>query len=428
MKTVIAALCITVSVNVFAATPRLIEHSDGIARSYIVQMAEKSSSEGDVTRVAQQFHAQVRQRFTHALQGFSANMSPADALAMSRDSRIKSVEQDRLMHTTAVQNVGTPTYHLDRIDQWCPATGYCNLYDYQYSYFRTGAGVRLYVVDSGINPTTEPMNIVNGYTAHYPNGVADYGDVLPHGTAVASLAGGATNGVAKGVTIVNVKVYDQFTSNTSMANVVGGLDWVAADHRAHPTVPAVANLSLAFYLANNLGGYGAGEVSSFEQAVINTIDAGVVVVCGAGNVTTESYAGTRAEPVDDACVRTPARLNGMLSIPGLSNPRNRTTITVGATGYNDQPVQNGFDGVSWSSATGPCVDLWAPGDQVGATGGPTAGSFSGTSASSPIVAGVVALYLEGRGANYDPNAVKAILMRNNSQSIRLVYSRVDLWQ
>jgi subtilisin family serine protease len=423
MKSIAAALCLSVSISAFAAGPRLIEEKDGSEHVYIVQMASKSSS-GDVTGVAEKFHAKIRQRYTHVLQGFSANMAPADALAMSRDSRIKSVEQDRPMRPTAVQNVGT--YQLDRIDQWCPATGYCNLYDYQYTYFRTGAGVRLYVIDSGIDWKPELANVVNGYTDYYPYGGApDYSDALGHGTAVASLAGGTTNGAAKGVTLVNVKVFDTSPA-TTVARMIAGLDWVAADHRAHPTVPAVANISTGFYLTTGLNSLTPAQVSAFEQAVINTIDAGVVVVCGAGNVYPDGFAPQAPEPDDDACARTPARLNGMYSIPGVSNPRNRTTITVGATDYYDHPVLNAFDGRTWSTATGPCVDLFAPGDHVGAS--TPSGTFSGTSASSPIVAGVVALYLEGRGSNYDPNAVKAILMRNNSQSIRVVYSRVDLWQ
>jgi subtilisin family serine protease len=65
------------------------------------------------------------------------------------------------------------------------------------------------------------------------------------------------------------------------------------------------------------------------------------------------------------------------------------------------------------------------------------GGFGGTSAATPYVAGVVALYLEGK-TTYDPNEVEEILKRNATANVLadigpgspnlLVYSRVDEWQ
>ena len=55
-------------------------------------------------------------------------------------------------------------------------------------------------------------------------------DCNGHGTHVAGTVGGTTYGVAKGVTLVAVRVLDCAGSGT--AGVIAGIDWVTRPHPA----------------------------------------------------------------------------------------------------------------------------------------------------------------------------------------------------
>ncbi len=64
-------------------------------------------------------------------------------------------------------------------------------------------------------------------------------DCNGHGTHVAGTVGGSTYGVAKGVSLVAVRVLDCSGSGYT-SGVIAGVDWVTAHHQT----PAVANMSL----------------------------------------------------------------------------------------------------------------------------------------------------------------------------------------
>ena len=115
---------------------------------------------------------------------------------------------------------------LDRIDQ-------VNLpLDSKYSYAGNGNGARVYVVDTGIRLSHSQFGgrAMTGRDFVTPGGTA--ADCHGHGTHVAGTIGGSTFGVAKGATLVAVRVLDCGGSGT-MSNVVAGLNWAVAD----PSVP-----------------------------------------------------------------------------------------------------------------------------------------------------------------------------------------------
>ncbi|ADO75261.1 S8 family serine peptidase [Stigmatella aurantiaca] len=314
---------------------------------YIVvfkQEMGRTLSVSDVQRqalsVAQQYGAKVSRTYAHALQGFSAQMDERQAEALRQDPRVAFIEQDAVVRISTDQ--ANATWGLDRIDQSdLPLNS-------TYSYNLTGAGVNAYIIDTGIRLTHTDFQgrAVTGFDAVTPGGTAN--DCNGHGTHVAGTVGGATYGVAKGVNLHAVRVLDCGGSGT-YEGVVAGVDWVTANH----VKPAVANMSL-----------GGSASDALDQAIRNSIAAGVVYAVAAGNDS------------GDACSKSPART--------------AEALTVGSTTNTD--ARSSF------SNFGTCVDIFAPGSNITSTynTSDTATSvLSGTSMASPHVAGVAALYLQG---------------------------------
>ena len=282
-----------------------------------------------------------------ALRGFSVRLSAAAATALSRNPNVAWVEQDQVVSVGATQNMdgnGDP-WGLDRIDARSGLNG-------SYSYTHTGAGVTAYIIDTGIRASHTDFGgrVGGGFTSvNDGNGTNDCNG---HGTHVAGTVGGTTWGVAKSVALVPVRVLSCSGSGT-WSQVIAGIDWVTANR----TLPAVANMSL-----------GGGASSSVDQAVRNSIAAGVSYAVAAGN-------GNIAGIAQDACKYSPARVT--------------EAMTIGATDKTDTKA-------SWSNY-GNCVDWFAPGVSIKSawsTSDTDTRTISGTSMATPHTAGTAALYLE----------------------------------
>ena len=311
--------------------------------------------------------------FEHAIRGFEFEGSEAAARALARDPRIALVEQQQYLELAATQSL--PHWGLDRIDERDrPRNNH-------FTYNTTGAGVNLYILDTGINADAEfGTRKVDAFTAITDaNGVPQYADCNGHGTSVAKLAGGATSGVAKGAKLHNVRIGSictgcptgggvpenrvQSTGGCGLisGDVMAGMEWVAANR----VRPAVANLSFT----------GAAS-ATLDTAARNMHNAGITVVSAAGNGAV------------DACGNSPARLP--------------ESVTVGASDSNDARAI--FSTVPFrASNTGTCVDLFAPGKDLN--------GFGGTSAAAPIVTGAAALYLQ-TNTTASPATVTSFLLNN----------------
>ncbi|WP_211262198.1 S8 family peptidase [Nitriliruptor alkaliphilus] len=328
-------------------------------------------------RASQARGARVHQEYDTALRGYAATMSDEEVERLRQRPNVAYVEADRRVE--ASQTAQSPaTWGLDRIDQR-------NLpLDNTYTYTRTGAGVRAYIIDTGIRAThTEFGNrVIAGATAI--NDRRGTSDCNGHGTHVAGTVGGSTYGVAKEVTLVPVRVLDCRGSGTT-SGVIAGVDWVTRTH----TKPAVANMSL-----------GGGVSTALDDAVRGSVSAGVTYVVAAGNANA------------NACNGSPARVS--------------QALTVGATTSSDLR--------SWFSNWGSCVDIMAPGTNITApwhTTDTATNTISGTSMAAPHVAGVAALYLQGAPSS-SPSTVNAAIVGNATTGVlgdlagspnRLVYSR-----
>ena len=335
--------------------PENVRGRGALLDEYIVVLDSRGPSLESALRVLKGTHSfETKRTFRHALRGFSARMTEQEALSMRREPGVRAVEPNRIADVFGSQP--SAPWNLDRVDQLgLPLSG-------TYDYDQTGAGVDVYVIDTGVSPHPEFENRRDeGHGVPPEAGTLDNEGTDGHGTLVAGIIGAKTYGVAKQVRLIPVKAGSHPNGTLTELSIINAIDWVTWNRVMNrPGVPSVACLCVG------LRGEFAGDTSfAMNEAVRNSIAAGITYCVAVGNE------GHDALAWHSPCV-APAIMVG------------------GST--------NSSDGFYYNSNTGPEVDLLAPGALVTSTNnaGGVAIQAYGTSWSAPHAAGAAALYLEAK--------------------------------
>lgn len=266
-----------------------------------------------------------------------------------------SVEPNFIVHSLA----NPPSWGLNRIDQ--PNLPLTNGVEYQTAY--TGAGVNVYVVDTGIWNTHNDFGGRAEIGGDFVN-ENDRRDQNGHGTHCAGTVGGTTYGVAPEARIFGVKVLSASGGGT-LSGVISGIEWSVQKQASDFNGEAgVISMSL-----------GGGSSSALDGAATEAATNGnMIVVVAAGNEN------------QDACNVSPAGAGG--------NGPSGDVITVASSTSSD--ARSSF------SNYGSCVDIFAPGSSITSSwigSNSASNTISGTSMATPHVAGLAATMLQKHNKN-----------------------------
>lgn len=270
-------------------------------------------------------------------------------------------------------------WHLDRINQRsAPLDGNVDFG------VLNGAGINIYIVDSGVRPTHEQFGgrVIAGIDPVSSSGESVVNprsnDCDGHGTHVAALAAGSTVGVARGATVIAVRALNCDGDGT-VDNVVAALKWIRSHHVSGKL--AIVNLSLG--VDRNDDG------AAIDKQVQELLAEGIVVTVAAGNGDQDGF------PYD-SCEISPGHNPGAITVGS-------STISGAAALYSNQ---------------GACIDLFAPGGDLNAQILSAWKSFDneysnevGTSMASPLVAGYAALLAQQQPGLCATQVSDAIIQR-----------------
>jgi len=360
----VAVLTLTVVAVVSWSAPGGAAPGSTGAQRYIVVLDDSVGSPAAVARQQTlRLGALLGPVFSHALNGYVAELTPAAVDRLRADPRVTAVEPDTWVHISD-QQVPTGVRRIFADDN--PVLDIDSQDDVR-------VDVDVAVIDTGV--TRHPdLNVVARADCSLGICLSGFGmDDNGHGTHVAGTIGALDNGVgvvgvAPGARIHSVKVCLATGSCLSSA-LVAGIDYVTA--RAGTI--EVANMSLG----------GAGTSTAVANAITRSVNAGVVYAVAAGN------------DAADASGFFPANHPDVITVSALADSDGEP----GGVGGNPAcRPQSHDDALADFSNFGATVEVAAPGVCILSTwndGG--LNTLSGTSMATPHVTGAAAILAAGTG-------------------------------
>jgi subtilisin family serine protease len=349
---------------------------------YIVVLKDRADPMKMAAEHVQSHGARMMHIYRHALRGYAAHLSAEAVAEIAADPRVAFVQPDGVVSTMAQSQ---PT-GIDRVDADLSPTAGIDGAD-------TQVDVDVAVLDTGVDLHHPDLNISRRKDCSTRERGVDDGN--GHGSHVAGIIGARDNnigvvGVAPGARIWPIKVLDA-DGFGSFSDVICGIDFVTGN----ASKIEVANMSLgALKPGMPCGGT---EPDALHEAICASVAAGVTYVVAAGN----GYV--------DASRFVPASYDEVITVSALVDFDGKPGGTGGPTCRFETD-----DTFAEFSNYGADIDLIAPGFCILSTwrnGGYN--TISGTSMSSPHVAGGAALYLANHpGAS--PAEVKAALQAAGS--------------
>lgn len=289
-----------------------------------------------------------------------------------------------------------------------------------------GKNIGIAIVDSGLALHPDYRSRITGwYDTIY--GTRRPYDNNGHGSHVAGIAAGngalshsLYMGIAPEASLIGVKVLDE-KGNGRIADIMRGLDWILNHRDTHRI--RIVNISIG---ANDFEVYHEG--SDFVKKVDTLWDAGIVVVAAAGNKGPERY--TISAPGNSRKIITVGSSDLWHNMPGQD--RRYGSRTPSCPSEPDHPnTHRKKPALSGAGPTPACIkkpDVVAPGSRIISCAPyerPGDGKHyfekSGTSMSTPIVSGAIALLLS-RYPDLTPKEVK-IRLKNSGTDLHLPHEK-----
>ncbi|HWN98101.1 MAG TPA: S8 family peptidase [Blastocatellia bacterium] len=286
-----------------------------------------------------------------------------------------------------------------------------------------GSGVGIAILDSGVYANHESFSDERVICQRDFTGEGRTDDPYGHGTVVASMAAGGSNGgnytgIAPGAKIISLRVLNgEGVGRTSDA--IAGIDWCISN-KAYYNI-RVLNLSL-----------GAIAVDSYVndplcRAVRRAANAGIVVCVAAGNAGKDSdgnkiYGGIHSPGIEPSAITvgaantfaTDGRSDDVIATYSSRGPTRGFYTTANGVRHYDNLLKPDLvaPGNKILGAMSPNNYLVTTYPALNANNSSNARRkmmyLSGSSVASPVVAGAAALLIE-RNPNVTPNMVKAFL-------------------
>lgn len=263
--------------------------------------------------------------------------------------------------------------HVHRDPPW-PVRGLRLPWTGEFECARTGVGVDIYIVDTGISPSHQEFS---GRAERLDSFVPVHG----HGTQCASCAAGISVGYAVDAKIFMAAGLRNENNTGSSSDILNALNACLTRYNARAPLQRPGVLSLS--IVTNGGG------AAWASVIASAIDAGMLVCACAGN-----------DRLDVASLNIqPAKENGVIMVGGIN--------------MGDDPYNTGDFGTNY----GVDVDILAGAQSVRIANYTSDSAYvtgNGTSYAAPYVAGALACMLQGylrptsRG---ESNAVQEYLLR-----------------